>query len=160
MAITATYPRKFSIALRLPNTETHTPLHTHAHTLVCQVQRCSLRLRARKSNAVCIHGPCLEEEGWSASCAHNSTQPRGPGDSLTPPSASITPHHCDGHKSWRKRCFVFLPHPLASSWQCWATYSTAARRKRRRSIERTELCRNAPPPTLFVHSASPCTRSA
>ena len=66
--ITATYSNKVSIASRLSNTDTH----THSYIHVCQVQLCSLHLKARKSKAVCIHGLCLEEEGRLVSCAHTT----------------------------------------------------------------------------------------
>lgn len=113
------------------------------HTHTCQGQPCSLHLKARKK-AVCIHGGCLEEEGWLVSCAHNTTQAWGLGNSLTPLSASITPHHCDGQKSClrisqKKKVPFFIP-PLSP--HCVEKWSQQRFRRRRRSGERTELCTN------------------
>lgn len=82
-AKTANSLNKVSIAFRLSNRETHTFAKTCY--AVCTSKQ-------KKSKAVCIHGPHLEEEGWLVSCAHNTVLPRGPGDSLNTPVCINNPH--------------------------------------------------------------------
>lgn len=70
--------------------------HTIAHSL-----RPNMHFAPqRKSKGVCIRSSCIsEDENGSVSCARNTAQAWGPGDSLTPLSASITLNHCEAHKS-------------------------------------------------------------
>lgn len=88
--------KQISIAFRRSNNETY----SYTHSLL-------LPPPFSPSYAVCTSKPGNQKQfvfmgtAWKkrVPCANHTVQPRGPGNSPTPLSASITPHHCDGHKN-------------------------------------------------------------
>ncbi len=108
-------PKRFPLPSSSP-AQRHTRIHTRAY-----VPRPAMQF-APQSQEIKSHlysWLLFKEEGWSVSCAHHSVQPQGPGDSLAPPSASITQHHCDGHKSslrisQENKVPLFIPPSLLS----------------------------------------------
>lgn len=125
----------------------HTHLRSYTHIHVCQGQICTLHLKARKSKAVCIHGPLFG--GWELVSflwpTTTTVQPWSPGDSLTPLSASITQRHCDEHKSClrisqEKKVPLFIPNLSSHFLLAELKKKITSAWRQRRSGKRTGLC--------------------